>query len=188
MSADFSSFRIKSAAFVCNHGGIISYPTESVFGLGCNPQNLNSVNKLLQLKNRPVEKGLILIAAHVEQLQAYIAVSTATLRETIEKQTMPTTWLVKPSHSVPYWITGQHKKVAVRITQHPITKQLCNQLDYPLISTSANPSEKLPARSSLKSRIYFGNNVDYYISGELGALKNPTQIIDFETSEIIRKS
>jgi len=188
VSADFSSFNIKRAAFICNHGGIISYPTESVFGLGCNPHDLAAAYKLLDLKRRPIEKGLILIAAHIEQLQPYILVPAETLRKADEKQTQPTTWLVKPSARTPYWITGQHKKLAVRITQHPITKQLCERLDYPLISTSANPGGKHPARSSLKSRIYFGDGVDYYVSGRTGALKNPTQIIDFETNEVIRKS
>ena len=188
MSADFSSFNLKRAAFVCNHGGIISYPTESVFGLGCNPHDLAAVEKLLNLKSRPIEKGLILIAANLEQLQPYILAPADLLRKATEKQIFPTTWLVKPSALTPYWITGQHEKLAVRITQHPITKRLCEQLDYPLISTSANPGGKHPAKSSLKSRIYFADGVDYYISGNTGSLKNPTQIIDFETNKVIRKS
>jgi L-threonylcarbamoyladenylate synthase len=173
------------AASVCNQGGVIAYPTESVFGLGCNPDDLTAVEKLLALKNRPVEKGLILIAAHIEQLQPYIIASNTAMQR-ISSQTQPTTWLVKTSSYTPAWITGQHNKVAVRITQHPVARHLCAQLNYPLVSTSANPGGKPPARSGLQARIYFAHTVDYYVAGKVGALKNPTQIIDMETGKIIR--
>ena len=181
-----SKFNLKTAASICHHGGIIAYPTESVYGLGCDPHNFFAVEKLLQLKQRPVEKGLILIAANIEQLQPYIIASSEELEKIASRQIPPTTWLVKPSVLTSYWISGQHEKVAVRITQHPIARRLCEQLGQPLVSTSANPGGKPPARSCLKTRIYFGNRIDFYITGKTGNLKKPTRIIDLETGKTIR--
>jgi len=186
VSVNASIFQLKKAAFVCNHGGVISYPTESVFGLGCNPGNFSAVEKILLLKQRPIEKGLILIAADIEQLLPYIIVSDTDCEKIISTSTMPTTWLVEPSELTPIWITGQHKKVAVRITQHSIAQRLCEQLDYPLVSTSANVGGKPAARSNLKSRIYFGNEVDFYIGGQVGGLTSVSRIIDLETGTVIR--
>jgi L-threonylcarbamoyladenylate synthase len=187
VSANPSNFNLKKAAFVCHHGGVISYPTESVFGLGCNPDNYSAVDKILQLKQRPIEKGLILIAASIKQLQPYIVVSSKDLNKITSQKNSPTTWLVKPSELTPYWITGQHEKVAVRLTQHPVAKHLCEQFPYPLVSTSANPGGKIPAKSSLKSRIYFGGNVDFYVGGSVGNLGSVTRIVDVDTGLVVRE-
>lgn len=183
-----SSFKIRTSALICHQDGVIAYPTESVFGLGCHPLSFSATEKLLQLKQRPIEKGLILIAADLDQLQPYITLSKKELEQLTSKQNLPTTWLVNPSDLTPFWVTGQHKKVAVRISKHPVVKQLCNQLCSPLISTSANPAGKPAARTLLKSRIYFGEDVDYYVAGATGNLKNPSRIIDCETGKIIRQS
>lgn len=188
MSVNASIFQLKKAAFVCNHGGVISYPTESVFGLGCNPDDFSAVEKLLSLKQRPIGKGLILIAADIDQLLPYIIVSDNDCEKIISNQTIPTTWLIEPSELTPVWITGQHKKVAVRITRHPVAKQLCALIDYPLVSTSANTAKKMPARSSLKSRIYFGDGVDFYIGGRTGNSACVSQIIDLNSGVIVRDS
>lgn len=181
-------FNLKKAAHTCNQGGVISYPTESVFGLGCDPENISAVEKILMIKQRPIDKGLILIASCIEQLRPYLSCSESELKTLSSKQNSPTTWLVNASALTPYWITGQHTKVAVRITEHNIARELCNLLGYPLVSTSANPASKAPAKNSLKSRIYFSGNVDCYISGETGKFKTPSKIIDLETSKIIRNS
>lgn len=178
---------LKRAASVCNHGGVIAYPTESIFGLGCNPHDFSAIEKLLHLKQRPIEKGLILIAANIEQLSPYIQATTENLKTIATVTSTPTTWLVTPSLYTPDWITGCHEKVAVRITQHPVAKQLCEQLNYPLVSTSANPGGKTPARTALKARIYFSDTVDFYLAGKTSGSKKASQIIDLETNEIIRE-
>lgn len=188
MSSDLSCFHIRKAALIYHRGGVIIYPTESIFGLGCNPQDFYATQKLLTLKQRPIEKGLILIAANIDQLRPYISATEKNIHTILSPQKAPTTWLVKASTYTPAWITGSHTKVAIRITKHPVIKQMCNQLAAPLVSTSANPGGKPPARSRLKSRIYFGNKVDYYVPGSLGNIKNPSQIIDLESRAIIRKN
>ena len=178
-------FQLRRAVQYCNSGGVIAYPTESVFGLGCDPLDQIAVYKILQLKQRPVEKGMILIASNLEQLQPFLS-TEQTLDKLLKPQTIPTSWLVKPSNLTPDWITGKHPKLAVRITQHPIAQALCARLGYPLVSTSANPASLPPARNLLKLRHYFADNIDYCVSGDVGKANKPSQIIDLESGQIVR--
>ncbi|VAW64089.1 Threonylcarbamoyl-AMP synthase [hydrothermal vent metagenome] len=180
-----STFQILQAAKIIHHGGIIAYPTESVYGLGCDPLSEHAVNRILQLKQRPVEKGLILLASNLQQLLAFVEISRDEEKK-ISDFKAPMTWLVKKSIQTPSWISGRHSKVAIRISQHPLVQQLCQQLAQPIVSTSANPSNKKPANSVLQARHYFRNNIDMYLNGETGPLKNPTPISDLANNELIR--
>lgn len=181
-----SPFQIQLATEICRKGGVITYPTEAVFGLGCDPLNESAVNKILELKVRPMSKGMILIAASLEQLLPFIDCNEQQLHRLRQVPDQPTTWLVRKSHRVPEWITGKHDKIAVRITQHPIAKALCQQLQSPLVSTSANPAGHKPAKNLLRVRQYFLDAVDFYVPGKTGSLKKPTQIRDIENDTVIR--
>ncbi len=180
-----SSFLLKQAAATCNEGGVIAYPTESVFGLGCDPLNQQAVYKILQLKNRSVDMGLILIASNIEQLMPFIDITPSQKKKLTTTESI--TWLVKASNYTPEWITGKHNKVAIRISMHPVCKQLCEYTNYPLVSTSANPSGHKPAKNNLQVVSYFRNSIDYLLPGKTGELKKPTEIRDLETNRIIRK-
>lgn len=181
-----SNFNLKRATETCRAGGVIAYPTESVYGLGCDPLNYFAVNKILSLKQRPLEKGLILIAAHLEQLKPFTQLDQSQIEKILTHQQKPITWLVPKSDLTPYWISGSHQKVAIRITQHPVAKQLCEYIGHPIVSTSANKSNSPPARTSLKVRIYFGDLIDCVISGRTGLIKNPTEIRDIDSDSVIR--
>ncbi len=180
-----SEFRLRFCQHLLQHQGVIAYPTESVFGLGCNPLSEIAVERILKLKSRPVEKGLILVASSLDQLEAYTRLNDS-MRERILSTDSPTTWLVKKSDYTPTWISGQHQKVAVRISPHPVVQQLCRFLDHPLVSTSANPSGAEPAHTVLHARRYFGRLIDAYIPGRTGMIRQATPIIDIETDRIIR--
>lgn len=180
-----SPFQIRQAASAIRNQGVICYPTESVFGLGCDPLCWPAVEKILQLKQRPVEKGLILIASRIEQLTPYVLLNDAQRTQILE-QTSATTWLVTKSTATPPWISGQHSKVAIRLSKHPLVQALCNQLDYAIVSTSANPSTQAAARTLLRVKQYFPGELDYYLNGELGNIGNATPIIDIESGAIIR--
>lgn len=180
-----SPFQIRQAASAIRNQGVICYPTESVFGLGCDPLSRSAVEKILQLKQRPVEKGLILIASRIEQLTPYVLLNDAQRTQILE-QTSATTWLVTKSTATPPWISGQHNKVAIRLSKHPLVQALCNQLDYAIVSTSANPSTQAAARTLLRVKQYFPGELDYYLNGELGNVGNATPIIDMQSGAIIR--
>ncbi|WP_241575376.1 L-threonylcarbamoyladenylate synthase [Rosenbergiella nectarea] len=170
-------------------GRVIAYPTEAVFGLGCDPDNQQAVEKLLQLKQRPVEKGLILIAASYEQLRPYIAVKE--ISELQEKRMLghwpgPVTFVVPASPSAPKWITGKFESIAVRVTDHPVARQLCESVGKPLVSTSANVSGQPPARVWSEVIDQFGENFDV-VKAATGGRENPSEIRNALTGERIRE-
>ena len=131
------------AADALRRGGVIAYPTEAVWGLGCDPFDESAVLRLLAIKQRPVEKGLILIAATLEQLKPLIdvaAVPTDRLADVLSSWPGPYTWVMPATAQAPRWITGQHRGIAVRVSQHPTVVGLCQAYGGALVSTSANLS------------------------------------------------
>lgn len=170
-------------------GGIVAYPTEAVYGLGCDPLNEAAVGRLLTLKQRPLAKGLILIAAEPEQLNAYIDFSTlnqAGKERVLASWPGPVTWLLPVRSGVPYWLYGQHSTLAVRVTAHPLAAELCRACGSALVSTSANLGGHPPARSLLQLRKQFNARLDYVLAGQLGGRSRPSEIRDAITGDIIR--
>ena len=196
MSAD-----VNKIAAIIQQGGVVAYPTEAVFGLGCDPHNQAAVQRLLALKQRSIEKGLIVIAADLAQLSDYMGESPSEI-ETARLNTKlscppdhPTTWLIPANPRVPKWITGQYRRVAVRISTHRACQQLCLAVAYPIVSTSANPSGYEPARDIETVRAYFesqqkgsedSNGIDAIFSAPLGHYQRASIIRDAVTDQIIR--
>ncbi|GMQ83813.1 MAG: Sua5/YciO/YrdC/YwlC family protein [Gammaproteobacteria bacterium] len=187
MSAAPSHWQLHTAARCIRKGGVVAYPTEAVFGLGCDPANPLAVARLLALKNRPWQKGLILIASNLQQLEPWLqALSDSASQQLNKSWPGPTTWLLPASRSCPDWLTGTHDTLAVRISAHPLVRRLCDILDGPVISTSANSSGQRPARSVLDVRLRFGTQIDFVLPGMLGGRKKPTRIRDLASGKLIR--
>ncbi len=168
-------------------GGVIAYPTETVYGLGCDPLNIDAVLKLIALKNRPISKGFIIVAAEVGQLSPYIESNQTEINSTLlSPGKQPTTWVFKAQPWVPAWLTGQHTTLAVRLTSHPFAKALCSQLQHPIISTSANPAGVKPARNHYILRKWFGDDLDFILPGTPPAHSTPSLIKDVKTGLILR--
>ncbi|MEK7323565.1 MAG: Sua5/YciO/YrdC/YwlC family protein [Pseudomonadota bacterium] len=181
-------WQIRRAVSHLRAGGVIAYPTETVYGLGCDPLDEHAVERLLELKQRPREKGLILIGATLEQLMPYIDVHDKTrLKKLAALSERPTTWLCPPHADVPHWLTGRHHSIAVRITTSPVAQQLCQRYGAALISTSANPTGLAPARSALKVRTYFGAQLDDILAGQCDSSAKPSRIVDLISGEVIRE-
>jgi L-threonylcarbamoyladenylate synthase len=174
---------LRHAAHVIRTGGIVAYPTEHCFGLGCDPMNERAVARLFAIKHRPPGKGLILLADDVEQLARYVASVPTRAADTWPG---PYTWLLEPRLHVPRWITGTHARVAVRVTAHPQAAQLCRATGMAIVSTSANRTGERPARSYRDVLRRFGTAVDYALPGRVGELDRPTPIRDGATDETIR--
>ena len=167
--------------------GVIAYPTEAVWGMGCDPFCEIAVEKLLQLKQRDWRKGVILVAASIEQCELYLhGLDEKTLQTLRASWPGPNTWLVPNNGAAPDWITGARDTLALRVTAHPVVAALCEIFGGAIVSTSANPAEKPPARSLLDVRGYFGSQLDAIVPGELGGLQNPTQIRNVISGEICR--
>ena len=170
-------------------GGVIAYPTEAVWGLGCDPFDEAAVLRLLAIKQRPVEKGLILIAADLAQLQPVLDLATvpeARLAEVLASWPGPNTWVLPSSASAPRWITGTHAGIAVRISAHPTVVALCRAFGGPLVSTSANLAGAPSAfnRDQLDPAVLA--LVDGTTEGETGGLDQPTPIRDALSGHVFR--
>lgn len=178
---------INNAVETLKKGGVIAYPTEAVWGLGCDPDNLTALRRLLDLKNRAIEKGLILIAANWTQLAPYVL----PLDENMSSRVFPTwpgpaTWLLPCASRIPPELRGSHSTLAVRVTDHDLCAELCRHWGKPLVSTSANLEGKAPAKTLDQARDCFGGQVDFYLPGQTGQQQQPSIIRDAKTGQIVR--
>lgn len=181
-------WQLKEAVRCLNSGGVIAYPTEAVWGLGCDPYNQAAVQRLLALKRRPEHKGLILVAAEESQIEPLLSPLSDEQRQCLrDTWPGPNTWLLPdPKQMIPSWVKGCHSPVAVRVSAHPLVQALCREYGGPIVSTSANRSAAEPARSKLKVSTYFGSSLDFILPGELGGLDRPTVIRNIQDMQTIR--
>ncbi|MBF7074680.1 Sua5/YciO/YrdC/YwlC family protein [Glaciecola sp. MH2013] len=171
-----------------HHQQCFSYPTEAVFGLGCDPLSEKAMMDILSLKSRPVEKGVILIAGSVEQLDSFIEldkIAEANQEKIFASWPGPFTWLLPKSAKTPSWVSGNSDLVAVRVTNHPLVKEMCAAVNSPMVSTSANPAGKEPARTEQQVVDYFGSEL-LVVEGALGEQQQPSTIINGLTLETLR--
>lgn len=174
---------------IVEDGGVIAYPTEAVFGLGCDPLNEEAVKKILTMKQRDVAKGLILIASEWKQLEGYIKKPSAKRMAEIKKTWPgPHTWIFPASSKAPKWITGDHSSIAIRITAHSIAAAICDLCQSAIVSTSANRGSEPPIKDPKTLANEFANEVDYIVPGNVGDQKNPTEIRDSLSGDILRPS
>ena len=165
---------------------MVAYPTESCFGLGCDPRCKDAVQRVLRLKNRPASKGLILIAADVCQLIPYLQDKPDLITKASNSWPGPVTWLLPASEWVPNWLRGDNETLAVRVTRHRIANTLCRLSRRAIVSTSANKQSRPPARTATEVVQTFGNKIDYVLECPVGGLSHPSKIIDALTDEVIR--
>ncbi|HET6654646.1 MAG TPA: Sua5/YciO/YrdC/YwlC family protein [Gammaproteobacteria bacterium] len=181
------SWQLRLARRTIDAGGIVAYPTEGVYGLGCDPLNPDAIDRLLGIKRRDAAKGFILIAAGRDQLAPYIEpLPAATEKQLAETWPGPVTWLLPAAPDVPDWLTGGRNTLAARVSAHPLVRALCDTCDQALISTSANLSGHPAAHSALTVRRRLGGAVDFILSGPLGGRTRPTEIRDAATGRIVR--
>lgn len=182
-----AGWHLAQAARALRAGGVVAYPTEAVYGLGCEPLDGEAVLRLLAMKRRSVDKGLILIASDYAQLRPWVELPNAELERRVRARWPgPTTWLLPARAGVPGWITGGRPSLAVRVTAHPLAAALCARYGAPLVSSSANLSGGRPARDALGVRRRFGAQLDYVLCGRTGALAAPTEIRDALSGRLLR--
>ena len=203
---------VVQAAHWLKKGQLLAYPTESVWGIGCDPFNQQAVMQLLTIKQRPIDKGMIVVTDSPSRLTTLLEGLTV-----VERQTVLDSWqndsinaTAKQAHTwllpipknlpitIPSWITGAHDSVAVRVIDHPLVKQLCAQMvseSNPygfVVSTSCNQSGEPPAISLSEAQDYFLNDRLHlnegvgYLKGKTLGYQLPSQIGDALTGEIIR--
>ncbi len=181
MSGDAGSLRAH-----LRRGGLIAYPTESCYGLGCDPRNPRALRRLIALKGRSAAKGMLLIADRFARLRPYIRPLPAAARARMRQSWPgPVTWVVPASATCPPLLTGGRPTIAVRVTAHPGAARLCRALGMALVSTSANKSGRKPAKTAAECRRIFGARVRV-VAGRIGARRRPSTLIDLATGTVLR--
>jgi len=167
-------------------GGLVAYPTESCYGLGCDPRNPRALKRLIRLKGRDAAKGLLLIADHIKRLQPFMKPPSTADRIRMQRSWPgPVTWVVAAASACPPLLTGGRPTIAVRVTAHPGAARLCRSLGMALVSTSANKSGQKPAQTAAECRRMFGAQVRV-IAGRIGQRRRPSTLIDLATGTVLR--
>ena len=183
----------KKASQALAEGGVVAYPTEAVYGLGCDPFNETAVMRLLKIKKRDVSKGLILIASDWDQIKPLVKLSKLGKRRKEILQNIhaswpgAVTWILPATKKVPKWITGKYDAVAIRISAHEVVQKLCKSYGGPIVSTSANIAGTPPIKKAKEINEQFSESLDFIIDAKVGKLKKPTIICDALTGNVVRE-
>lgn len=178
--------KIQQASKAILAGGVIAYPTEGVYGIGCLPDDPEAVERILQIKGRTARQGLILVAPNIGLLEPWIAPTEQEIQRLQRPAGKPTTWIVTATPGMSELLSGGRETLAVRISTHPIVADLCNATNSALVSTSANRSGHRAAKTALQVRCWLGNQLDYVISGALGDAAGPSEIRVAQSDQVIR--
>lgn len=181
-----SPFKIRQAIKHVEQGQVIAYPTEAIYGLGCNPLDEEAVLHLLSIKKRSIEKGLILIASSLDQLKPYLQLNAEIIAKVQATWPGAVTWIIPAQPWVPQWLTGSHSSLAVRVSNHPVVKKLCEQNEGPLVSTSANTSTKPPATKAWQISDKLQSTDLFIVPGQVGNLTQATPIYDVLSQQQLR--
>lgn len=183
------TFAIRKAAQIIEAGGIVAYPTEAVWGLGCDPLDVDALEALIAIKNRDPERGFILIGAELEHIQPFLThLEEETIARIAPSWPGPVTWILPANPAVPDLLTGWRSTIAVRVTAHPLASALCRETDSAIVSTSANRSGGPAARNVHAVRRMFQSQIDYVLPGSVGGDPRPTEIRDGRTGEVLRQA
>ncbi|TLY51808.1 MAG: tRNA threonylcarbamoyladenosine biosynthesis protein RimN [Gammaproteobacteria bacterium] len=178
---------IAAAVVALRAGGVIAYPTEAVYGLGCDPHDEGAVTQLFALKQRPPAQGVLLIAADFAQVEQYIDLARMPAEALARARASwpgPHTWVFPRASTTPAWLARGHAGIALRVTAHPLAAELCRSFGDALVSTSANRHGKPPARSAADVRL--DGHLAYVLEGVTGGLERPTPIRDAITGDMLR--
>lgn len=178
---------LETAIDALRAGGVIACPTEAVWGLSCDPDNDEALTRLMRMKDRDPAKGVILVAASIQQFQPWLNQLPLALHAPLAASWPgPNTWLVPDNGRSHALVRGAHQRVALRVTDHPIMKALCEAFGGPLVSTSANHAGEPPAMSRDEIVSIFGQEVAAIVAGELGGNARPSTIRDLATGQVLR--
>ncbi len=183
-----SRYRLLRAVDLLRAGGVVCHPTEAVWGLACLPHNPAAVARICDMKQRDPAKGLLLVADSIDRVRPLLESLTTTQRDRVlNSWPGPVTWVLPDTEFAPPWVRGHFDSVAVRVSEHPLTRALCAAADSCLVSTSANPAGMNPARDQQQAQRYFAAAVHYYMPGRCGGRDKPSAIYDALTGAVLRE-
>lgn len=153
----------QEALRVLRNGGIILYPTDTVWGIGCDARCEEAVKRIFALKQREDSKSMLCLLDAPGKLQGYIDTVPEMAWDLIELSTKPITIIYPGAKNVAPSLVAEDGSLGIRITQEPFTQALCQQLHAPLVSTSANISGEPTARFFNEISTPIRTGVDYIV-------------------------
>lgn len=157
---------IHAAASALHRGEIISFPTETFYGLGVDPYNHAAIELLFTIKQRDRKKPILVLINNLKQLEGLVKSVPQEYKPFIEKfWPGPLTLLFHASAKVPPIITGKTDVIGIRLTPHPVARKIIEIFGGPVTATSANPSGKEPASTAAEVYNYFGENIGPIVDG-----------------------
>ena len=191
MSEDFE-IDVEQSLDVLRKGGVILYPTDTIWGLGCDATNTEAVKRIYQIKQREDTKSLIILVADEREILQYVAAPDLGVFDFIEQQSRPTTIIFENAVGLPDNLVAQDRSIAIRIVRDEFCRHLVKRLRRPLVSTSANISGQPspPFFKAVSDEIK--NAVDYIVQWRRAdeIPTQPSQIIRWNNDgsfEFIRK-
>ncbi|MFA7243883.1 MAG: L-threonylcarbamoyladenylate synthase [Patescibacteria group bacterium] len=173
---------IKKAVQSLRSGGVIGYPTDTTYGIGCVVSNLDAVDKVFELKGRDFSKPMSLAFSSVEMIKKYVKLPEEYEKILRKYLPGPYTFLLPKNDLVSEKITAGFGKVGVRIPKYDLIIKIIEELGEPIITTSANISGDPDIVRSDDLKLL----VDFIVSGDC-TIKIPSTLIDLETKSILRK-
>ncbi len=185
--ANVAKLPIKQAVKVLKNGGLIAYPTEGVFGIGCDPLQLSALQRVIEIKQRDASKGLIIVSAEFSHLENFIEPLDLLTRERL-LATWPgaVTWIVRAKPTLPELLTGGRETIAVRVSQHPVIVSLSQEFGGPIVSTSANYSGQPACTTATAVRQALGEKIDLLLDAPVGGQQGATPIFDAASGNRLR--
>lgn len=192
MEKSFFETEVEKALEVLRKGGVLLYPTDTIWGIGCDATNAEAVKRIYQIKNREDSKSLIILVADEKDVLQYVAAPDLSVFDFIEEQTRPTTIIFEHALGLPDNLVAEDGSIAIRIAGDEFCRHLIRRLRKPVVSTSANisgqPSPKFFADVSDEIK----NAVDYVVQWrqEDTTPSQPSQIIKWNNDGshiVIRK-
>ncbi|MDC0948698.1 L-threonylcarbamoyladenylate synthase [Gammaproteobacteria bacterium] len=171
---------------VCQ-GGVIAYPTESCFGLGCNPRSISGLRQIIALKRRRPEKGMIVLIGDVQDLsQLCPPLDTSTLQMLSQSWPGAVSFILPARADLPSLLHGGTRCIAVRLSAFEPARRLARAAGGTLVSTSANLSSRPALRYAGEVRRLFGSRLDGLVVGRCGDATRPSRLIDATSGRVLR--
>jgi len=185
MSKDFFDSEVETALAVLRRGGIILYPTDTVWGLGCDATNKEAVQKIYSLKKREDNKTMIVLVGDERQLMQYVAAPDLSVFDFIQQQTRATTVIYDGALGLADNLVANDGSIAIRIVQDDFCRHLIKRLRKPIVSTSANFSGAVTPKifSEISEEIKAG--VDHVVQWRQEDVKpaQPSQILRWQNGQ-----
>ena len=152
---------LDAALDILRAGGIILYPTDTVWGIGCDATNEEAVRAIYRLKQRSDSKSMLVLLDEAEKLDSYVCVPASARALLLEEKDRPLTIIYPEARNVACGLIAEDGSLGIRLTNEAFSKALCRELGHPLVSTSANLSGEPAAKTYRQISEAIRQGVDY---------------------------